>query len=112
MAWCRCRSKEIDVASLPSSLAASKRRQVNRITDRLTPDECEAFRRLIQTRESAWKFWEQVAARRGFDPATILAVDGQPHAFSGLPNGHGKHWCWPAPLHCIKPPAAFSYVQH
>ena len=49
----------------------------------------------------ALSFWARVACRRGLDPATIIS---SAPAFTGLPRGHGKHWCWPLRLANTKPP--------
>jgi hypothetical protein len=81
---------------------------LKRETFRLTPPERLTFARLC----NAWKlsgpeiqrFWWSVGRARGIDHATIIGVEGDPAAFTGLPWGHGKAWCWPMRLKCRHPP--------
>ena len=47
----------------------------------------------------AWTFWRKVAAARNLDPTTLIGKDWAAE-LSGLPIGHGKHWCYPSPLQC------------
>lgn len=67
----------------------------------LTPTEMRDFDRLPPFEGFAWKFWQRVAYVRDLDYTTIIAR--APH-FTALPLGHGKHWCFPSPLKCKKPP--------
>jgi hypothetical protein len=65
----------------------------------LTPEEIDRFEQIRYDIEGeAIEFWGTVATARGLDYRTIIGTAGFPHRFSGLPKGHGKHWCWPSPL--------------
>lgn len=76
----------------------------------LTEAEQMAFARLcarsrFHDAADVWRFWRSVAQARGLDPASIIGNSVDPDgSFTALPLGHGKHWCWPAPLHVKKPP--------
>lgn len=77
---------------------------MKRQTYRLTPAERLAFAKLGHgwppNVAEVHRFWGDVGHARGLDPATIIGVPYEPHAFTALPQGHGKHWCWPLPLKC------------
>ncbi len=59
------------------------------------------FQTLIPEQGKALSFWARVAYKRGLDPATIIS---DAPAFTGLPRGHTKHWCWPLKLVNSQPP--------
>lgn len=77
---------------------------MKRETHRLTPAERLSFAKLRpwQDSGSGRRFWWAVAADRGLDGTTVIGVPGDPYAFTALPIGHRKHWCWPQPLTCKK----------
>lgn len=68
----------------------------------LTEIEYREFQRLPPFEGFAWKFC-RVAEVRGLDYQTLL-TNGR--SFTGMPVGHGLHWCAPLKLKCIKPPPA------
>lgn len=67
----------------------------------LSHDEQQKFRRLQPYQGEALAFWATVARSRGLDPKSVLS---DAPSFSGLALGHGKHWCFPAPIECKKKP--------
>lgn len=67
----------------------------------LTKQELYQFRKLRPEEGQAIDFWARVAISRGLDPQTIIS---DRKGFSGLPDGHGKHWCYPIRLKCRKRP--------
>jgi hypothetical protein len=88
---------------------------VKRETHRLTPAERLTFARLGRAyRPNAtdlFRFWWTVGRARGLDSRTIIGVENDPTAFTALPWGHGKHWCWPLRLKCRKSAAALEAEQ-
>ena len=70
----------------------------------LTHQELLDFQRLRPILGAAAAFWGKVAASRGLDPKSIISDAPK---YTGLPKGHGKQWCFPAPLKCPKPPVGF-----
>lgn len=75
-----------------------------RQTYKLTNEEWRKFNRLEPELGVAFAFWWAVANDRKLDSSTLLSErDGK--AFSGLPLGHGKHWCYPHSLQCKNPPS-------
>lgn len=66
----------------------------------LTPDERAAWERLPPLENRAWDFWRSVAQARGLDYRTIVCANNHGYEFTALPLGHGKPWCWPAPIKC------------
>ena len=48
-----------------------------------------------------WHFWWRAALARGLDPGSLVTAAPD---FTGLPVGHGQHWCWPSPLACRQRP--------
>jgi hypothetical protein len=72
----------------------------------LDKQEIDRFHRMRGFECEASRFWMAVAAERKLDPATIIGDLYRPYVFTALPIGHGKHWCWPAALHCTRRPAA------
>ena len=73
----------------------------------LTPEEVFEFRRLRPLPDEAFEFWRLVAHKRGLDYKTIIGTDTDftGHVtFTAMSLGHGKQWCWPAPLKCMSPP--------
>ena len=75
---------------------------MKRVQVHLTKAERQELRRLPKEPEVAFNFWRRIAAEQGLDPATILLE--QDYTTTGLPLGHGKHWCWPYPLVCKDSP--------
>ena len=69
-----------------------------RQTFELNYEEHSRFDQLNPVVGVAMSFWAGVAKARGLDPKSIIS-DG--YRFSGLPAGHGKHWCFPSKL-CMK----------
>jgi hypothetical protein len=65
----------------------------------LTLDETIALNRCG---DDPFAFWREVCARRGLDAATVIGGVGG--AFTALPVGHGRHWCWPMALRCRSAP--------
>jgi hypothetical protein len=63
--------------------------------------ELSQFRRLKPDQGVALAFWARVALSRDLDPESVIS-NGM--TFTALPQGHGKHWCWPLPLKCKKQP--------
>ena len=86
---------------------------VQRLHFTLTAEERERFRIVCHARWPqegyASRFWKSVAEARGLDPATVIGSTVDPCSFTGLPEGHGKHWCWPSALN-LKPAGNFSNV--
>lgn len=72
---------------------------------KLDPKEWSDFHD-IRNEAQAWRFWQAVANERGLDPHSLYSSDGTVQKVSGLPLGHGKHWCWPVPLKCKYDPRA------
>ncbi len=73
---------------------------LGRIECALTEDAWHKFGRLAPFVGAAFDFWREVAEKRGLDSGSIIS-DGK--MFTGLPSGHGKHWCFPIPLKCKRP---------
>lgn len=67
----------------------------------LSHEEFTDFNKLYPAPGAALAFWRRVAKARGLDPKSIMS-NGL--SFTGLPEGHGQHWCFPSPLNCAKPP--------
>lgn len=69
----------------------------------LSETELKQFRalRYHPFQNMAFNFWAKVANARGLDPKSIISAG---ETFTGLPVGHGKHWCFPIPLKCNKAP--------
>ena len=72
-----------------------------RTKHQLTDVELSKFRRLPPYQNEALSFWRWIAKSRNLDPKTLI-TNGRD--FTGLPVGHGKHWCFPIPLKCRKKP--------
>ena len=72
---------------------------MKRQTHSLSDQEFQQFKRLRfdPFQNAALAFWGRVATSRGLDPDTIIS---EVPLFSGLPRGHGKHWCYPLTLKC------------
>ena len=70
---------------------------------KLTPQELSRFNNLRPVQNEALMFWATVAKARGLDPASLIG-DENGRSFSGLPLGHGLHWCAPYPLTCKHKP--------
>jgi hypothetical protein len=73
--------------------------KVQRLHFSLTKQELSDFRKLRPVEGEAIDFWGKVAISRGLDPKTIIS---DRKGFSGLPEGHGKHWCFPSKLRCSR----------
>jgi hypothetical protein len=77
-----------------------------RVNIALDPDERAEFRTLREWPGVAWSFWRRVCERRGLDYRTLVA-------FTALPSGHGKHWCWPSLLELPSaPPWLVKDLRH
>jgi hypothetical protein len=71
-----------------------------RVTFSLELNELRELGRLPPLPDVAFAFWGRVAYARGLDYRTILFDDAE---YSALPDGHRRHWCFPAPLKCKTP---------
>jgi hypothetical protein len=71
----------------------------------LNAREAQEFKELCALRDidpdDVQYFWWRAALARGLDPGSIIS---DAPSFTGLPTGHGRHWCWPAPLACKQRP--------
>ena len=67
----------------------------------LTSFEQRWFDRLPPIEGAAVVFWKKAAFDRGLDPASVISNG---YKFTALPEGHGKHWCFPSPLQCKRKP--------
>jgi hypothetical protein len=63
-----------------------------RKTIELSSKEKDRFNAIRPDLGAAMAFWREVAESRGLDPASLFTTN---NVVSGLPVGHGKHWCWP-----------------
>lgn len=72
-----------------------------RKTFKLNDGQLAQFKRLRPLQNEAHSFWKGIAKLEGLDPASIIS---NAPSFSGLPLGHGKPWCFPIPLKCVKRP--------
>lgn len=70
---------------------------MTRQSHQLSDLESKQFYNLRPFPGDAWSFWRRAASVRGLDPETLITKG---EVFSGLPVGHGKHWCFPIPLEC------------
>lgn len=79
---------------------------VERKTYNLTTQEMrDLFQiRTGQNAEKVWDFWREIAESRGLDYQSIIGSETVQGAFTALPLGHNKHWCYPIPLKCIRQP--------
>lgn len=75
----------------------------------LTKQELYQFRKLRPIEGEAIDFWAKVAISRGLDPQTIIS---DRKGFSGLPENHGKPWCYPMRLKCRKRPVYEGFVPN
>lgn len=83
-----------------------KRGKIRRETYELTAEEVSQLENLRGWPGVAFDFWRKVATRLGVDPKTIIHDFIDRRKFTGLPAGHGKWWCFPIPLECLKRPPA------
>ena len=67
----------------------------------LSAEEQREFAALRADPADAWHFWWRAALARGLDPGSLVTAAPD---FTGLPAGHGRHWCWPSPLQCKQRP--------
>jgi hypothetical protein len=67
----------------------------------LNSGEWDAFNSLRPFPGEAIAFWRGVAERRKLDPKSLLSLNEK---FTGLPLGHGHHWCYPLSLQCKRRP--------
>ena len=82
---------------------------MTRVFFKLNRDEIDVFNRLKPEQGAASTFWRQVGADHKLDYRSILPrKENHGYEFSGLPEGHKHHWCYPSPLHCAKRPALHS----
>ena len=63
--------------------------------------EWDKFTRLRPIDGEAIRFWAQAAKTRNLDPKSVISAG---RTFTALPEGHGKHWCFPVSLKCKKTP--------
>lgn len=64
----------------------------------LTAAEKRSLDRAPPIEGRAFAIWHQIAEERGLDVHSLLSTG--PLTFTGLPLGHGKHWCFPSSLKC------------
>lgn len=74
-----------------------------RNTYTMTEIEVTKFNRLRPFPGEAFTFWKRVAVDRGVDPGSMI-TEGHKAKFSALPLNHGKQWCFPFALKCVKKP--------
>lgn len=71
----------------------------------LNSDEIVALRAIQATSPLSGKlardWWRAKAQAAGMDPGSVIAGQWK---WSGLPVGHGKHWCYPVSLACATRP--------
>ena len=82
-------------------------REIIRESYVLTTEEKDRRRNLPARIGAAFAFWEEVARARNLDYRTIMTdMESMGYVrFTGLPLGHGMHWCWPRPLKCRTDPS-------
>ena len=75
-----------------------------RQTHKLSHAEWRQVKALPPVQGVALEWWRLKALSVGLDSSTLLMCDDG-WRFTGLPLGHGKHWCYPIELKCrYKPP--------
>jgi hypothetical protein len=80
-----------------------------RKTFRLSDLEFRQFRNLNPFPHDAIAFWKRMAIARGCDPRSVISNGA---TFTALPEGHGKHWCYPIPLKCKRRSPYFEKKDH
>ena len=79
---------------------------------KLNHAEWRQVRALPPVQGIALQWWHNKAISLGLDPKTLLMCDDG-WRFTGLPLGHGKHWCWPIDLKCrFIPKLEIEVVNH